>query len=1066
MPDRDLNVALVIRGEDRSRGAVRSARRGLDSVHDGLARIRRVAAGVLIGGGVLETLRRGAAHSVRTFSAVEDGLVGVAKTADLTEAQVASLDRRLSSLSLDPRIGLARPALLEIAQAAGQLGVEGVDNLIRFTATIAKLEGATDLAGAEGATSLARILNVTGEGPEQIERLGSVIVRLGNSFAATESEITGAATRVATATARYPVSAAEAVALGAALRALGIEAEQGGTAVGRGFGAIDAALREGGEGARRLAAITGRSIEELREAFAEDAVGVFREFVEGLGRVHEGGGDVAGVLEDLDIQGERAIAVYGTLATQAGTLARALDAASDEVERNTALNEEALRAAGTFSRQLQLVRNEIDIQAAALGGVLAPALLAAAQSWEVLGLAAVGALGRLTGGGLNAAVSGLRDFRRSIIETRRAAIAQTSAALEAAAARRAETAATVAAAEAQRRYQLSLLRAASRSPLASAAFDARKLSAATVALGAARAADTAATATQTAAQTAHTAALTRASIVARGLQGALRLLGGPIGLITTALSLGAAAWALWGSSADTALDERIEAVLASREGVIGRVTRLIGEQREHLAALGSEHERIAERLAGVEGTSPAARLVRSGDLQRLAEIEREAGSAGERLRELFEYLAELRQREAEPGRTGPGIADAGLGGADEDTAEALTEAARRANDELARLTLDRISLINREERQAIAELEALQDLSVEQERQRQGAIDGIRAAAQLRRDQALQDEIAAEEAAAQARLDAQRSAVQEAHDAALADAERIEAARQAAIAGIERGAATLATPYERAIDGIERWEAATRTALDEAGAATEQYTRLAEIAAERRAQADEAEAQRRLQASTRFEDGVTRGLREIQRRTEDFAGQAERLVGTAFSAAGDAVEEFVRTGKLSFRGFVEDLLVQLARVQADRALLGLIAAVAGRFSFGGAPGTAFTGADNFGVLHGGGTAGQLGGVRRTGVSPAAFLGAPRYHFGGVAGDEVPSILRRGETVRTREQERALLTRSVPPVIIEFHNEGTAQEETNRDTRFDGESWVISIATDDVERGGRLARAISRMGAVA
>ena len=1062
MPERDLNVALVIRGEDRSRGAVRSARRGLDSVNDGLARIRRTAAGVLIAGGVFETLRRGAAHSIRSFSAVEDGLVGVAKTADLSRAEVARLDAELSDLSLDPRIGLARPALLEIAQAAGQLGVTGVENLTRFTATIAKLEGATDLVGAEGATSLARILNVTGEGPERIERLGSVIVRLGNTFAATESEITGAATRVATATARYPVSAAEAVALGAALKALGIEAEAGGTAVGRGFGAIDAALREGGEGARRLSAITGRSIGELRERFANDAVGVFREFVEGLGQVNAAGGDVAGVLEAIGIDGERAIAVYGTLATQAGELGRALDSANDEVERNTALNEEALRAAGTFSKQLQLVRNEIDIQAAELGGVLAPVLLATAQHWEALGLVVAGVGARLAVAGAQRATA----FAREIAADRRAAIARTRAGIERVAARQAETAAEVTlarAAQGSARASLASQRSAVGRQRAVAA-----LAQATTRLEAARRSDAVSTSLQTRAQQAHNLAIGRGRAVAGLARGALSLLGGPIGAITTALSLGVTAWALWGRAAEDALDERIDAVLAARGGIIGQVGGLIDEQRERLAALGAAHERVSERLRRtreLEGTGLFGADI-SALVQRLAELERAAGAAGERLRALIDHQRELQQgqRDLEAGQAGPGpgLGGVGLGGAGEDTAEALTEAARRANDELARLTLDRISLINREERRAVEELEALSGLSVEQERQRAAAIRAIRETAQLERHQALLDDVDAEQRAASAAAEAQRSAIQQVHDEALASAERIEAARQRGIDALERGAAALATPYERAIAGIERWEAATRSALEEAGAATEQYTRLAEIAAERRAGAEEAEAERRLQASTRFEDGITRGLREVQRRTEDYAAQAEQLLGGAFDSAGDAVEEFVRTGKLSFRSFVEDMLAQFARLQAERALLGLLNFAIGRFSFGGGTGTELLGDGAF-AFHGGGVAGQLGGVRRTGVSPAAFIGAPRYHGGGVAGDEVPAILRRGEIVSTPEQ---FAHSRMPDIFFEIRNEGTGKGEVSRETRFDGRGLTIGWVVDDIESGGDIAKAVRRLGAVA
>jgi hypothetical protein len=60
-----------------------------------------------------------------------------------------------------------------------------------------------------------------------------------------------------------------------------------------------------------------------------------------------------------------------------------------------------------------------------------------------------------------------------------------------------------------------------------------------------------------------------------------------------------------------------------------------------------------------------------------------------------------------------------------------------------------------------------------------------------------------------------------------------------------------------------------------------------------------------------------------------------------------------------------------------------------------------------GVGHSGGVAGMLGTVRRN-VSPLMFGAAPRYHNGGVAGlapDEVPAILRRGEEVLTQSDPR-------------------------------------------------------------
>lgn len=54
-----------------------------------------------------------------------------------------------------------------------------------------------------------------------------------------------------------------------------------------------------------------------------------------------------------------------------------------------------------------------------------------------------------------------------------------------------------------------------------------------------------------------------------------------------------------------------------------------------------------------------------------------------------------------------------------------------------------------------------------------------------------------------------------------------------------------------------------------------------------------------------------------------------------------------------------------------------------------------------GVAHTGGVAGALETSRM--VPPGLFAGAPRYHNGGIVGDEVPAILRRGEVVSTPEQ---------------------------------------------------------------
>ena len=394
MPDQQLLTRIVIRGEDRSKPAIRSARQGLRSVSEGLERIGTLAQRALLIGAPVEGLRRGATAAIRSFSSIQDALVGVQKTTDLSDAALARLDRRLADLSLDPSVALTRVELLGIAQAAGQLGVRGVEHLERFSATIAQLAAASpDLGAEEAATALARLLNVTGEGVGSIDRLASSIARAGNTFAASEGEITRASLRVGIATTNYRIATQEAVALGTALRDLGIEAELGATEIGRGFEAIDQATR-GRDGAHTLVELLGRPLAELRQQFETDATGVFRNFVAALADVRAQGGDVVQILNDMGLSGVRSSQVYGALNNRIDVLDAALADMADEWERSTALTTESLRAADTFSRQMQLVANEIDSTAAALGGAMAPALVVVAQHWEAVGLAAAAAAAR------------------------------------------------------------------------------------------------------------------------------------------------------------------------------------------------------------------------------------------------------------------------------------------------------------------------------------------------------------------------------------------------------------------------------------------------------------------------------------------------------------------------------------------------------------------------------------------------------------------------------------------------------------------------------------------------
>lgn len=103
------------------------------------------------------------------------------------------------------------------------------------------------------------------------------------------------------------------------------------------------------------------------------------------------------------------------------------------------------------------------------------------------------------------------------------------------------------------------------------------------------------------------------------------------------------------------------------------------------------------------------------------------------------------------------------------------------------------------------------------------------------------------------------------------------------------------------------------------------------------------------------------------------------------------------------------------------------------------------------TYHTGGVVGETAVPSRS-VSPSLFANAPRFHAG-LASDEFPAILQRGETVIPRGGSMAT---APPQVVVQVVNQ-TSQpvDAKNQEPKFDGERWVIGVILKDVQQGGQL-----------
>ena len=221
------------------------------------------------------------------------------------------------------------------------------------------------------------------------------------------------------------------------------------------------------------------------------------------------------------------------------------------------------------------------------------------------------------------------------------------------------------------------------------------------------------------------------------------------------------------------------------------------------------------------------------------------------------------------------------------------------------------------------------------------------------------------------------------------------------------------------------------------------------------------EAGAALAGATGSTQAFTVALGTLGQRSQSTLDQARTAAESAFGAMESALTRFVTSGKLSFSGFVDSVIADLARLAVRQAItLPLANALFG--AFGGA-GAAGAGADAFrqlqaGVGHRGGRVGALGGVSRA-VPATIFAGAERFHAGGVAGlraDEVPIIAQRGETIIPRGAQIAQ-----PSIEINFENRGTPQREVGREVRIDPRGLIVTVVTEDMDAGGPASQAIAR-----
>ena len=304
----------------------------------------------------------------------ETAFTGVKKTIDGTPEQMAKVNTELKNMSRT--IPVSAVDLAHIAQIGGQLGVKAND-ISKFTRTIADMGVATNLAGEEGATTIARFMNVMGENIDNVDRVGSAIVHLGNNTATSEAEIATMAQRLGAYSATLGVSTADTLAYSAAMSSLGIEAEMGGSALGRTWLGIQSACVNGGAQLEAFAKYSGKSAEEFKKQWSTDPSGAFYGLLQGLSALDKD--SLVSSFGKMGIENTRDIQALMKLVGGYELLGDCLQMSSKAYQENTALTKEATTAYGTTANKIQLAKNAVADAGRKWGDTLLPMITSGAE---------------------------------------------------------------------------------------------------------------------------------------------------------------------------------------------------------------------------------------------------------------------------------------------------------------------------------------------------------------------------------------------------------------------------------------------------------------------------------------------------------------------------------------------------------------------------------------------------------------------------------------------------------------------------------------------------------------
>ena len=306
----------------------------------------------------------GAKSLVSTAADIEEGFLGISKTTGIAGEAMEKFKTKLYDMSTE-MAGISIEGLQKVAETAGQLGIQGQDNIIEFTKVIAKMAATTELSAEESATAMAQLGNSFDIPVKSYENLASAINELSNTTTATAGDLITYSQRIAGMGRTFGLTETQILGFAATLKDIGISAELGGTAV-------NTMMMEMLKNTEEFAKVSGKSMEEFAEIIKTDPVQAIQLFLNALSKMDKA--TKVATLDDLKLSASGAAQTMLKLSGSTDLLTKNIKTSSEAWKENISIQKEYETFTEGFNAQMDRAKNAITALASKIGEALLPKL--------------------------------------------------------------------------------------------------------------------------------------------------------------------------------------------------------------------------------------------------------------------------------------------------------------------------------------------------------------------------------------------------------------------------------------------------------------------------------------------------------------------------------------------------------------------------------------------------------------------------------------------------------------------------------------------------------------------